>query len=81
MSAWLSSAVGENIGLLMRRANESTPMRTPTRPPGVPPQTVQASQGYGSYSYQNYIPQYDPITWLGIGLAIFANLLIAVSAP
>jgi drug/metabolite transporter (DMT)-like permease len=26
-----------------------------------------------------YVPEYDSITWLGIGLAIFANALIAIS--
>jgi hypothetical protein len=83
MSAWLSIALGEDMGELMRRANGTTPIRTPTRPPGLPPQAVQAPQGYAAYipNYKNYIPQYDPITWLGIGLAIFANLLIAVSVP
>ena len=71
------------MGELMRRANGTTPIRTPTRPPGLPPKAVQAPQGYAAYipNYKNYIPQYDPITWLGIGLAIFANLLIAVSVP
>lgn len=29
-------------------------------------------------SNYSYLPEYDPITWLGIGLAIFANALIAV---
>ena len=81
MSAWLSIALGEDMGELMRRANATTPIRTPTRPPGRPPQA--APQGYAAYipNYKNYIPQYDPITLLGIGLAIFANLLIAVSVP
>jgi len=30
-------------------------------------------------AYRPRMPEYDAVTWVGIGLAVFANLLIAVS--
>ena len=75
MSAWLSSSLAAGAGALMRRANGTTPTR-PTQPP---PQHVGASSTVSADDAE-WAYGYDPITWVGIGLAIFANLLIAVFA-
>ena len=44
--------------------------------------TNSGNGSWGDYSaYSPTLPEYDAITWLGIGLAIGANALIAVLAP
>ena len=62
MSAWIGEGLGLDGGMRMDMRRG--------------PKTDALKEQINKYRPQ--LPQYDAITWLGIGLAIGANMLIAV---
>ena len=91
MASWMATdfgAYGAGGGML-RRFNLTDYPPPPQHPPPAThddlPASPEPAQGRWDSmsaavsSYRPHMPEYDAITWLGIGLAIFANMLIAVS--